>query len=80
MRWCGQPQSANDVGTEMTTDKLTLRLASLSPAKRALLELKLQQGRAGLPGNMTIWDRQLEMADKATRALVSSIVPESPNG
>ena len=54
MRWCGQRQSANDVGTKMTTDKLTLRLASLSPAKRALLELKLQQGRAGLPGNMTI--------------------------
>jgi amino acid adenylation domain-containing protein len=38
----------------MESDKLTTRLATLSPAKRALLELKLQQGRGGMATNMTI--------------------------
>jgi len=38
----------------MDSDKLTERLASLSPAKRALLELKLQQGRGGGAGNAAI--------------------------
>ena len=38
----------------MDSDKLTARLASLSPAKRALLELKLQQGGAGGAGNAAI--------------------------
>jgi hypothetical protein len=38
----------------MESDKLTTRLATLSPAKRALLELKLQQGRGGVAGSMII--------------------------
>jgi len=38
----------------MESDKLTARLATLSPAKRALLELKLQQGRGGMAANMSI--------------------------
>ena len=38
----------------MDSDKLTARLASLSPAKRALLELKLRQGRAGGVEHATI--------------------------
>jgi len=38
----------------MGSVKLAAPLASLSPAKRALLELKLQQGRAGIGGNMTM--------------------------
>jgi amino acid adenylation domain-containing protein len=36
------------------TEKVSARLATLSPAKRALLELRLQQGRSGTPANMTI--------------------------
>ena len=38
----------------MDSDKLTERLATLSPAKRALLELKLQQGRGRTAAQMTI--------------------------
>ena len=38
----------------MDSDKLTERLATLSPAKRALLELKLQQGRGCTAAQMTI--------------------------
>ena len=38
----------------MESDKLIERLATLSPAKRALLELKLQQGRGRTAAQMTI--------------------------
>ena len=38
----------------MDSDKLIERLATLSPAKRALLELKLQQGRGRTAAQMTI--------------------------
>lgn len=38
----------------MDSKDLQTRLASLSPAKRALLELKLKQGRTGIAENLTI--------------------------
>ena len=38
----------------MESEKLIERLATLSPAKRALLELKLQQGRGRTAAQMTI--------------------------
>ena len=45
---------ANEAGVLMEADKLTERLASLSPAKRELLELMLQQSGAGGAVNPTI--------------------------
>ncbi|MGZ9260406.1 MAG: non-ribosomal peptide synthetase, partial [Candidatus Binatia bacterium] len=42
------------IGVLMESEKLTERLATLSPAKRALLELKLQQGRGRTAAQMTV--------------------------
>ena len=41
----------------MESDNLTTRLASLSPAKRAFFELRLQRSRAGAAGNASILRR-----------------------